>query len=152
MDANYYDNEVPLNELVGRTISQITGLETESEEVHIHTKCGREYVVVHLKQCCEEVCLIDFTGDAQDLVGAVILSAEACSNTDGDLEDQYGGRREETWTFYKIETTKGGIWMRWFGSSNGFYSTEVNFVWANNPAKPKARDELDVFFQALGVQ
>ena len=37
----YYDKKVNLNELNGKTIKEITGLEKDSEEVKIITECGK---------------------------------------------------------------------------------------------------------------
>ena len=128
----YWDKEVELSNLVGKKIKQVTGLEKESEEVRIHTECGQEYMFCHSQDCCEHVDLNDFDGDLDDLVGALVISAEEVSNSDeGEKPDEYS--ESWTWTFYKIETDKGGLWMRWLGESNGYYSESVDFVWVNKP-------------------
>jgi hypothetical protein len=128
----YWDKEVKIEALVGKTIKEITGLEKGSVEVRIFTECGQEYLFHHDQDCCESVDLNDFDGDAGDLKGALIVSAEEVSNSDeGEKPDEYA--ESWTWTFYKIETSKGGIWMRWLGESNGYYSESVDFVWVNKP-------------------
>lgn len=135
---NYrYEDEIPVSALAGKQIIGITGLKKGSEEVRIFTECGNEYMFFHISDCCEEVSLCDFDGEPSDLVGAVILSAEVVSNSGDDYENAEEKPNEWseswTWTFYKIETNKGGLWMRWLGESNGYYSEEVDFVWVNKP-------------------
>ena len=119
-----------LSELVGKTIKSIDGLERESEAVNITTNCGNVYRFYHSQDCCEVVYLDDFEGDSALLAGALIISAKEVNSEnepppDGDDVDSY------TWTFYEIETTKGEIFMRWLGESNGYYSETVDFVWVN---------------------
>lgn len=123
---NIYDLHVELSDLVGKTIKEIKGMEKDSEAVDIHTECGNIYRFFHKQDCCENVWLEDFDAEVDDLLGSVVLSAEEVSNIQEDNE--WGS---QTWTFYKIETNKGGIWMRWCGESNGYYSEDVSFIHVN---------------------
>lgn len=122
--------DVELCELVGKKIAGIKGLDKGSEEVRIFTECGREYLFYHESDCCETVELEDFECDVEDLVGAVIISAEISTNGGVEGDDNPPKKHSESWTwsFYKIETTKGELWMRWLGESNGYYSERVNFA------------------------
>lgn len=128
-----YTKEVEIDFLKGFIIESISGLVRGSYEVKINTECGKEFIFYHEQECCESVTLCDFDCDF-DLNGALILlSEEICSEeTPSDVNLDYQDD-SETWTFYKIETSKGGLWMRWHGSSNGYYSESVSLVWTNKP-------------------
>jgi hypothetical protein len=111
-----------INHMAGLKIKSIEGLEQYSEAVKINTECGKTIVFYHYHECCESVLLEDFECDAEALAGANILLAEEVTKeaTEDEIFDESG-----TWTFYKIETDKGELWMRWLGQSNGFYSEAV---------------------------
>ena len=131
---SYYpwDKQINLEALKGKTIDRIEGLEKGSEEVRIFTQDGGEYLFYHSQDCCESVDLYDLEADCEDWSGALILDAFESSNSDeGEKPGEYA--ESWTWTFYKIETSKGGIWMRWLGESNGYYSESVEIAWVNKP-------------------
>lgn len=113
-----------LKDLEGKTIKNITGLQKDSEEVHIYTECGAQYKFWHCQDCCESVSLNDFEGNSDSLVGGFISLAE---EVNGIAPDGWHGE-SVTWTFYKIDTTKGSLWLRWLGASNGYYSEGVDFT------------------------
>ena len=114
-----------LEELNGKVIKEIIGLEQYSDEVVIKTECGRSYMFLHHQDCCERVALEEFDNDINDHSGAVVTCAEEIESDKPVSEFNYD--ESETWTFYKIETNKGGLFMRWLGSSNGYYSESVDF-------------------------
>ena len=117
--------KLELNVLVNKTIKSIEGVEKDSDEVIIRTTDGKSYMFNHEQDCCESVFLEDFEGEPEDLIGAFITSAEEVT---GEVSDEMEDECEcPQWTFYKIETNKGGLWMRWLGDSNGYYSTSVDF-------------------------
>lgn len=130
----YGNKIVDLDELVGKTIKEITGLEENSYPYEVRIICddGNTYLFYHEQDCCESVVLEDFEVSADSLEGGKILSAEEVTN-DNDGEKPFEEAGSWTWTFYKIETDKGGLWMRWLGTSNGYYSESVDLVWENKP-------------------
>lgn len=125
-----------MNDIVHRFINQpivsVTGLEKGSEKLEFKMMLGT-LVLEHLSDCCESVAIEDFEGDLEDLVGQVLLEAEEVTNGKGKhhkgkgKESDYG--ESTTWTFYKFRTTKGHLWVRWLGESNGYYSERVYTTW-----------------------
>ena len=75
------------------------------------------YIIVE----AEYVTLEEIHGDLSDLVGSPILQAEQVSSKGDDYQ-------VEEWSFYKLATIKGSVTLRWYGTSNGYYSTDVDFT------------------------
>lgn len=110
--------------LQGKTLSAIVGGEGDDCIAFITTE-GEQYNMLHHQDCCESVYLEDIVGDISDLVDTPILLAEEVSSEDrgplSEWEESY------TWTYYKLATVKGYVTLRWYGSSNGYYSESVSF-------------------------
>ena len=129
-----YDNTVNFEELLGKTIVEIQGAEEESEVILFVCSDGSMYVMYHEQDCCEDVSVNDICGDINRLIGSPILKAEKVTQGSGDdPADSHAGPREKydefyTWTFYHLATIKGYVTIRWYGTSNGWYSEEVDFV------------------------
>ena len=128
----WYDKSVKMEALVGKVIKSIGGVERGSIEVIINTECGNIYRFYHYQDCCENVEIEDFIFDC-DYAGATILSAEESTSVASEDESVY---ESGTWTFYRIDTSVGLIWLRWLGESNGYYSESVELEWVNMP-KPE---------------
>ena len=114
-------------------IISIEGLKKGSELLKIGL-FGGELTLEHQQDCCERVRIEDFEGDIEDLVGHRLVSAEEVVNGDGKRhkgkEPDYG--ESTTWTFYRLRTTGGDLWVRWLGESNGYYSERVYVNWKPN--------------------
>ncbi len=139
--------------LLGKTLTKITNgygnkASEKAEALIFHCETGEVYHMLHHTDCCEYVSIEDICGDLEDLIGSPILVAEEASAEDDDtsedheplvkqeimkgvlLDKQIMQEQDDasaTWTFYKLDTLKGGVVIRWCGSSNGYYSEEVNF-------------------------
>ena len=112
-----------IEELLGKTLTSIVGTKN-SEKMVFTTSEGDSFKMYHEQDCCECVYIQDIIGDIQDLIGNPILQAEE-SSSQKDSDQQDGSY---TWTFYKIATIKGSVTIRWYGSSNGYYSEKVEFI------------------------
>ena len=92
----------------------------DDEMIVFETECGRTFKMFHEQECCESVYIEDVVGDLNDIVGNPILVAEC---VEGRVAWDADGNK--MYTFYKIDTVKGGVTIRWNGSSNGCYSISV---------------------------
>ena len=133
------------SELKGKTLVKIEN--DNSGEVVFYCSDGDVYKMWHEQDCCEGVYLDDVCGDLDDLTGSEIIYAEEVSNHPFEQEweskfkkDEYGRKRSDgspypeshTWTFYRVGTHKGGVTLRWYGESNGYYSERVDFSKRNS--------------------
>lgn len=112
--------QAKFSDMVGKTLQSVT---KAHDEIVFETIDGEAYKMYHQDDCCESVTIEDITGDLDWIIGAPIILAEEVA---GDIkENDYG---DEQWTFYKIATIKGMVDIRWYGTSNGYYSTSVSFL------------------------
>lgn len=122
------------DELLGKTLIRVE--KVENDQLVFTTDTGEEYCQYHQQECSEDVTIEDIIGDLDDLIGSPILLAEEVSNAGypDDDDDHY------TWTFYKLATNKGYVTIRWYGSSNGYYSETVDFKKITLDEKPHRTD------------
>lgn len=118
-------HDVPFSNLLGLTLSSVTN---NRDEIIFETVDGRKFEMSHNQDCCESVTVEDIAGDLQDLVGSPIVRAEEnTSDKRDDQKDEVYNDDVQEWTFYRIQTAKGLVVIRWYGTSNGYYSTSVDF-------------------------
>ncbi|ATO51013.1 hypothetical protein P4V86_15370 [Brevibacillus laterosporus] len=113
---------VEVNVLRGKVLTIID--DSREDELIFYTEDGKCYRMYHEQDCCETVYLEDICGDLNDLLGTPLLLAEEVSEERGPV-DEWDERY--TWTFYKFATIKGSVTLRWYGTSNGYYSESVDF-------------------------
>lgn len=107
-------------------VSELTGLVLSTvvvgkEEISFVTKCGRKFRLFHDQDCCESVTVEDVVGDVIDLLGEPLVLAEESTNS-----GERNSYETFTWTFYRFATRKGHVDIRWYGTSNGYYSEKVS--------------------------
>lgn len=120
---NHWEDEVDFGELKGKTISRV---DTGDEVIVFHTDDGT-YVMGHVQDCCEDVTLESINGSLLKLCGKPLLIAYKSSSyelappLDPECDESF------TWTFYDLATIDERVQIRWYGTSNGYYSEEVSF-------------------------
>lgn len=114
-------------DLKGKTLIDIKVCKSCDDYILFTDSEQKHYKLFHYQDCCEDVTIDDICGDLSDLLNSPILLAEEVSNNDPlkpEAETQFDSF---TWTFYKLSTIKGSVTIRWFGTSNGYYSESVSF-------------------------
>lgn len=109
---------VNFNVLIGEVLTSIT---KSKEQIFIATQSNKMFVMEHQQDCCESVDIHEILGDANDVIGLPIIKAEELeSSKHVDAVDESAD--SFTWTYYELATEKGRYVVKWFGSSNGYYS------------------------------
>lgn len=116
-------------ELEGLTITEIEKCEVfDGDGLIFRTADGREYLMGYRQDCCASVGLDDINGELDWLLNSPVLRAEENSSEDEPPKVERASEPEsETWTFYRIQTAKGLVVIRWHGESNGYYSESPSF-------------------------
>ena len=114
----------PLEELLGRTLRSVT--RNGNDSIDFESLDGVRWRMYYEPDCCASCSIEDVVGNLEDLVGAPIAMAEESTNSDTPRESEYHDE-SYTWTFYRFATTKGYVTVRWYGSSNGYYSESATF-------------------------
>ena len=123
----WWNDSVNISELLGKTIISIEGMEKDCSEIYFNCSDDTRYMMYHDQNCCESVYIEDVCGNVEDLLNTPITLAEDISN-ECDEKALYEWDDSYTWTYYKFATVKGYVTIRWYGTSNGYYSESVDFV------------------------
>lgn len=113
--------------LQGRVLTRVENL--DNDELRFYLTDDHYVRMYHAQDCCESVTIEDIVGDLDDLVGTPLLLAEEVDNYKPDthtVNDDAYYPESETWTYYRFRTIKGSVDIRWYGTSNGYYSESVD--------------------------
>lgn len=123
-------NKANFEELTGKTIDKIEIVGKDSQvdyAILFYTSDNKIYKMFHEQECCEQVLIQDICGNFDDILHKPIIVAEKVTN-DNKESGNFQYRNSITWTFYKLITEDECVTITWKGSSNGFYSEEVDFT------------------------
>ena len=128
---SYLDRYYGIEVLKDKVLKEVNN---DGDKIVFKTTDGEVYKMYHEQDCCESVYVESIVGDLDDLVGEPILRAEEAENLfdmikNADKEEE--SDESYTWTFYKLATRKGYVDIRWYGTSNGYYSEDVSIVKEN---------------------
>ena len=116
--------EASVSDLLGKTLAHI---DVDRKIITFFCDDGSIYKMLHYQDCCESVYVEDICGNVDNLIGKPLTMAEDISNMcDKGPEDR--GDESYTWTWYKFATIRGYVTIRWYGTSNGYYSESVDFA------------------------
>ncbi len=115
----YYDRHVDVAEMLGQTFTRVW---SDGDSVTFENDKVR-YVLYHQEDCCESVVVEDIIGDLDDLEKWPLLIAREDHDADGP---ELPNEESYTWTFYNFATFKGYVTIRFLGTSNGYYSEDVD--------------------------
>jgi len=127
----FVEHKIDFSVIVGKVINTI---DRADRVISFNCSDGTKYSMWHAQDCCEDVYVESITGDLENIVEVPILDAYCSTSTENQLEVSEKIKTDQkwnesfTWSFYTIRTLKGTVTIRWYGSSNGYYSESVEFV------------------------
>lgn len=129
----HHEYNTKISDIIGKTMLDVVKHNSSDfvgDAITFYAKDGSIYDMFHYQNCCENVSIEDICGELTDLIGMPILMAEEETSTENPIiNNEYGYEPDSfTWTFYKFATVKGYVTIRWYGTSNGYYSEEAVFL------------------------
>lgn len=123
--ADSWSNGPPCetSDLLGKTFHTVMQI---GERIICFVNDTDTYVYYHPQCCCEHVYIESVVGELTDLENSPLTMAELNVSEGKPSEDIYDDH--VTWSFYKFATIKGYVDVRWFGSSNGYYSETADML------------------------
>ena len=116
----------PIEGLLGKIMRAVT--QNGRDSIDFEAVTGERWCMHYdLNNISGQCSIEDVVGDLQDLVGAPIAMAEESTNSDDPPSPGDSAPDSYTWTFYRFATAKGYVTVRWYGSSNGYYSERATF-------------------------
>ena len=112
-------NEVDISQLKNKIFSKVY----RNENFIFFENSKEKYGLFHNQDCCEDVYIDDVCGELSNLENAEITYAERTTN-EGFPKNEYDDSC--TWTFFKFATNKGWVDVRFYGTSNGYYSEDAD--------------------------
>ena len=109
-----------IEDMIGKTFVKVE-VDKDVDTVRFFSNEQEGVMFYHEQDCCETVTVEDVIGDLDDLVGSPIIMAEEVTEEGSDDYDYF------THTWYKFATVKGYVTIRWYGTSNGYYSERVDY-------------------------
>jgi uncharacterized protein (TIGR02996 family) len=120
------EHQLKVEDLLGLTMRAVSRRNNGPyDEILFQTLGNNFYRLYHHQNCCEIVSIEDIIGDLDDLVGFPLTIAE--ESTSFENPKAKANKDEFAWTFYRFATVKGYVTIRWYGTSNGYYSMGVDF-------------------------
>lgn len=118
---NLIDGEIcEFDSLLGYTFSNVYA---EENAVIFEIDKNKQFCLEHIQDCCEDVYIESIVGDLSDLIDSEILLAEEA------YEEDESASEHGSWSFYKLATIKGYVDIRFYGSSNGYYSESACLIY-----------------------
>lgn len=113
-----------IDEVIGKKIISVTGGKPGDDTFTMVFDDGSGITFYHEQSCCESVEIDDVNGNVKDMVGQILLKCNFTTSINegsrSDWDDSW------TWTFYHFATKNGYVDMKWYGTSNGYYSERVD--------------------------
>lgn len=120
----WFKDMIEFSTLKGKVIDEILIGTYLGEDAIIFKTRDKSYIMIHDQECCESVTIDDICGDLNDIIGEEVVVATEDQNEENPNEEKL--EYSFTWTFYHIETFHGDVTIKWFGTSNGYYSEDAS--------------------------
>jgi hypothetical protein len=132
---HHWDNDKPdcsVEELVGKKIVDLA--ENHEGDLTFTMSDGSIYEMGYVPDCCATCVVESGLDDLKAMIGQklVAVTEDSSKETPADVKQEYTPE-SQTWTFYTFRSNKATAQLRWFGSSNGYYSESVTFRRAKGP-------------------